>query len=135
MSHGERAAPVRVLVVDDEPVTRACLAEILHSQGFAVTTAGTGADGLQQLQLAGGVELLVLDISLPDMDGPDIAVRAAAIYGARPTIFVTGWVSEFFELGVVPGRWEVLQKPVAIPRLLECIGRLGVPVPAPDRAP
>ena len=132
MSHAEHATPLRVLVVDDEPSTRDCLAEILEMHGYDVRSAGSGSAGLAMLEEVGGVDLLVLDISMPDMDGPDVAVRAAAIYGARPTIFVTGWVDEFFELGDVPGPWVVLQKPVAIPKLLECVERLGLrPVPEP----
>lgn len=134
MSPSEHAPPLRVLVVDDEPVTRDCLAEILEMQGYEVRSAGSGLAGLAKLEEAGGgVDLLVLDISMPDMDGPDLAVRAAAIYGARPTIFVTGWVDEFFELGDVPGPWVVLQKPVAVPKLLECVERLGVR-PSPGRS-
>lgn len=133
MSDCERAASLRVLVVDDEPGTRALLTEILQAQGYDVRAAASGADGLEQLRQGSGADLLVLDISLPDMDGPDLALRAAQTYGPRPTIFVTGWVDEFFQLADVPGRWVVLHKPVAIPKLLECVETLGAMPSARDQ--
>ena len=126
MSDCERATPLRVLVVDDEPGTRALLAEILQAQCYDVTTAGSGTAALDRLRESSGADLLVLDISLPDMDGPDLAMRAAESFGPRPVVFVTGWVDEFFHMAEVPGRWVVLHKPVAIPKLLECVESLGV---------
>lgn len=133
MSDCERAASLRVLVVDDEPGTRALLTEILEAQGYDVRSAGSGADGLEKLREGSGADLLVLDISLPDMDGTDLALRAAQTYGPRPTIFVTGWVDEFFQMSEVPGRWVVLHKPVAIPKLLECVESLGVAARSGDQ--
>lgn len=133
MSDCERAASLRVLVVDDEPGTRALLTEILQAQGYEVRAAASGADGLEQLREGSGADLLVLDISLPDMDGTDLAIQAARTWGPRPTIFVTGWVDEFFQMSDVPGHWVVLRKPVAIPKLLECVASLGVEARSGDQ--
>ncbi len=116
----------RVLVVDDEPATRELLAEILEHQGCEARTAGDGVDAMRVLaSLQGAIDLLVLDVGLPDIDGPVLAAHIGSIYGARPTLFVTGWVDEFVPLEDVPGRWAILHKPIAIPKLLEAIESLG----------
>lgn len=61
----------RVLVIDDEPQIRRFLRISLGSQGFEVLEAPSGALGLGQAA-AGGIDLVLLDLGLPDMDGQAI---------------------------------------------------------------
>jgi len=65
------AAPVRVLVVDDEPAIRRFLRTSLDSQGFDVLEAPDGQSALAQMA-RGTLDVLVLDLGLPDMDGLDV---------------------------------------------------------------
>ncbi len=58
----------RVLVIDDEPQIRRFLRISLGSQGFEVIEASSGSMGLGRAE-AGGVDLVLLDLGLPDMDG------------------------------------------------------------------
>jgi len=58
----------RVLVVEDDADTRELLREFLRRAGFAVVEAGDGAAGLRQLY-ASRPDLVILDISLPRLDG------------------------------------------------------------------
>lgn len=58
----------RVLVIDDEPQIRRFLRISLGSQGFEVVEAPSGTLGLSQAE-AGGIDVVLLDLGLPDMDG------------------------------------------------------------------
>ena len=62
----------RVLVVDDEPEIAALLAERLEQDGLAVATASCGRRALAALE-QGGVDLVVSDLRMPDMDGTTLA--------------------------------------------------------------
>jgi CheY-like chemotaxis protein len=58
----------RVLVVDDEPQVRATIAEALALEGYDVTEAGNGAEGLALLRTT-RPDVIVLDLWMPIMDG------------------------------------------------------------------
>ena len=60
--------PPAILVVEDELLTRRTLQELLQREGFAVTTAGTMAEGLGEVNRR-AYDLVLLDIVLPDGDG------------------------------------------------------------------
>src|SRR5215212_3182158 len=60
---------MRVLIVDDHPITRAALASLLQAHGFSV--AGEAADGEEAIELARRVlpDLVLLDLSMPGLGG------------------------------------------------------------------
>jgi diguanylate cyclase (GGDEF)-like protein len=60
--------PQRILVVEDDPEIRYLLTTILVGEGREVLSAATGAEGRSRLE-AGDVDLVVLDLILPDVDG------------------------------------------------------------------
>jgi sigma-B regulation protein RsbU (phosphoserine phosphatase) len=81
----------RLLVVDDDPTNRETLFELLSQRGYAVTLA---EDGEHALQLAGqdGFDLVLLDITMPGIDGFEV-LRQLRHYQGRselPVIMVTG---------------------------------------------
>lgn len=66
----------RVLVVDDEPQIRTVLRAYLEADGFTVVEAGTGADALHLIDVAGhDLDLVLLDVGLPDLGGLDVLAR------------------------------------------------------------
>jgi two-component system KDP operon response regulator KdpE len=89
----------RVLVVDDEPQIVRALAINLRARGYAVRTAGTGAEALE-VAADQGPELVVLDLGLPDMEGTDV------IAGLR------GWTS--VPILVLSGRSDSTDKVEAL---------------------
>ena len=127
------SAKQRVLVVDDDPSICRAYDEILRAEGYDVVTSGSRAEGLVALErLKGEVDAYIVDIGLRDADGPDFARDAVARYGKRPTIYVSGWTDDFWDLSSAPGPWMVLRKPVPVPRLLAALRWLieGGPKPA-----
>jgi two-component system KDP operon response regulator KdpE len=79
-------AETRVLIVDDEPAIARALRPTLQSQGFAVSVATTGAEGLAAWERE-EPHLILLDLGLPDMDGVAV-VRALRKQGATTPILV-----------------------------------------------
>ena len=80
----------RVLVVDDEEYQRAGLASMVSSWGFAVETAGDGAEALEKLA-ANQVHVLVTDLMMPRMDGFELLKRLGAQGSMPPTIVLTAF--------------------------------------------
>jgi DNA-binding response OmpR family regulator len=112
----------RVLIVEDDAAIRESYADILRGAQYEVTTAGSHEAALALLERSGGaVDVLVLDIGLPDADGADVARDAARQFGDRPTLYVSGWTPDFWQLSDAPGRWLVLQKPIPGRRLLKAV--------------
>ena len=59
----------QILVVDDSKTVRNLVAFILKSEGFKVTTAEDGLDGLEKLYSMQGIDLIMSDVNMPRMDG------------------------------------------------------------------
>ncbi len=66
--------PAHVLVIDDEPQIRKFLRISLAAQGYQVSEAATGTDGLAQAAL-GQPDLVILDLGLPDRDGQEVLIE------------------------------------------------------------
>ena len=116
----------QILVVDDDPSICSSYEEILRAEGYDVVTAGSRAAALEEIERKrDDVDVLVLDIALPDADGTEVARDITARIGDRPTLFVSGWSDEFWNLGEAPGRWLVMQKPIPIPRLIAAVDWLS----------
>jgi CheY-like chemotaxis protein len=82
----ERRPAPRALVVEDDPVSRRALANLLRTHGWDVTTAATAAEGVRQLA-AVRPDAVLLDLMLPDGDGEQVLIRArAAGHPARVTV-------------------------------------------------
>lgn len=114
----------KILVCEDDPVFRDLVDLALRARGHAVTCAEDGAQAVRELG-AGGFDLIITDIVMPDRDGLEL-IRAMREMGARlPILAVTAGLSEM--RGIVQkaatamGANEVLLKPVPIPAL---IGRI-----------
>ena len=82
-----KAAP-HVLVVDDEPQIRRFLDIGYRAQGYRVSLAGNAAEALEALA-GGDVDLLVLDLGLPDRDGSEV-LHDLRGWSDLPVIVLTG---------------------------------------------
>ena len=112
----------RILIVDDDPAICLAYSDILTGVGYEVLTAHSRADAMAVLDIVGTeVDVLILDIRLPDADGSQVAHDIADRIGHRPTLYVSGWTDDFWDLANAPGRWRVRQKPIPVPWLLETV--------------
>jgi DNA-binding response OmpR family regulator len=84
-----------LLVVDDTPSKRYVLASWLRRAGYSVEEAATGAEALTRFRL-GGIDLVVLDVFLPDRSGFEICeeMKADPDYGNTPVIHVSATAIE-----------------------------------------
>ena len=81
-----------VLVVDDEVIIRALIADVLEDLGYTTLEAGDGPSGLAMLEAAGQVDLLITDVGLPNgMNGRQLADAARALRPDLKVLFITGY--------------------------------------------
>jgi len=80
-----------ILIVDDSKTVRNLVAFILKKEGFRVTTAEDGLDGLEKLYAHGEVHLIVSDVNMPRMDGFTFikAVREQEGYRDLPIVVLS----------------------------------------------
>jgi two-component system, NtrC family, response regulator AtoC len=81
-----------ILVVDDEQLIRWSLAERLKTEGYEVLEAETGAEALEHAQ-HGGVDLVLLDYKLPDLDGVTILRKLKELDPDTLVILLTAYAS------------------------------------------
>jgi two-component system, cell cycle sensor histidine kinase and response regulator CckA len=82
---------VTVLVVDDEEPLRLYVARVMENEGFHVITAGDGVEALALLGQSGVlVELVITDVCMPNMTGPELATHLATRPTALPVLFMSG---------------------------------------------
>jgi DNA-binding response OmpR family regulator len=81
----------RVLVVDDEPEVREVLQEFLLTRGYDVVVASSGAEALGALDPTGPdrPDVVLLDVTMPGMDGVETLRRMAKVDPLIPVIMVT----------------------------------------------
>jgi len=120
------SASPRVFVVDDDTQIVQLYDVALRGQGYDVITASTCAEATAKLDaIKGDAQVLVVDFGLPDGDGADFVRDAAAKYGPKPTLYVSGWTDEFWQLSDAPGRWLIMRKPINMKKLLAAVAWLA----------
>jgi two-component system cell cycle response regulator len=75
---------MRILIADDDLTSRTVLAGVLKKEGHEVEATVDGAQAWQALQQPGAPALVILDWTMPEMDGPEVVRRVRAIQTDRP---------------------------------------------------
>src|SRR5262249_13340445 len=119
----ERSVSGRILVVEDDVHIRESLRDVLEDEGYEVTTARNGKEGLEQLAEMNHPCVVLLDLMMPVMNGGEFlkAVRADDIIASIPVIVVSAWPKEAAR--VADQAQSFVKKPVALEVLLEEIER------------
>jgi PAS domain S-box-containing protein len=113
-----------VLVIDDDPATRALMERILSREGFRVVTAPDGPTGIELARREMPV-VITLDLLMPGMDGWTVlgALKAQEDLAHIPVVMLT--ILDEQRIGFALGAAEYLTKPIERNRLVEVIRRHG----------
>jgi PAS domain S-box-containing protein len=111
-----------VLVVEDEPVVRSLIVEVLGDLGYNTMEAADGTEGLKLLQSRRQIDLLVTDVGLPGLNGRQLADAAR---GTRPNLkvlFITGYAENAtLAAGFLEPGMQMITKPFAVDALAQKI--------------
>jgi PAS domain S-box-containing protein len=135
-------APLRLLLVDDDPVMLRTLSETLSQDGHMVTTASggqAGIDAVHQAHAAGGsFDAVITDLGMPYVDGRRVAAAVKETDAATPVIMLTGWGQRLAADGDIPQHVDqMLAKPPKVQSLRAALalatrprrGAGGMPAP------
>jgi two-component system KDP operon response regulator KdpE len=112
------AAPLRILVVDDEPAIRRFLRTSLTAEGYLVIEAADGTTALDTLR-RNPIDVLVLDLGLPDIDGFDIIRQLRGAGSAVPIIILSSRTDESGKVQALDlGADDYVTKPFGVDELL-----------------
>jgi CheY-like chemotaxis protein len=113
----------RLLVVDDDFATREVMSMTLAGEGYRVATAANGADALQRMGDRDRPSLILLDLSMPVMDGQTFCARRKE--GGLPSVpvIVVSSAADLAQRAKDLGADGYLEKPVDTIRLLDAVRR------------
>jgi PAS domain S-box-containing protein len=102
-----------ILLVEDEAVVRQLIAEILETSGYTVLMAADGPSALELLRRhPADVDLLVTDVVMPGMSGPEVASAVTAMRPATEVLYISGYTDQAIgHHGVLEPGIAFLQKP------------------------
>lgn len=116
-------------MINDEPAVRTVLAEILSGHGYTVVQAQNGPEGLARCE-AGGVDLVLTDISMPEMSGWEVAAACRTRFPSLRVGVITGWGDQLDPALIERHHVQfVLAKPFMPSDVLREIGKVLTPMP------
>jgi len=105
------AAPATVLIADDDPIALELLGEVLTSEGHRVRAAAGGEECLR-LAAAEPVDLAIVDLRMPDVDGVQVLRRLASIQPGVPVLILTAFATIDTAIEAIrEGAYDYLSKP------------------------
>ncbi|MBI1798918.1 MAG: PAS domain S-box protein [Candidatus Eisenbacteria bacterium] len=112
-----------VLLIEDDEMVRALLEEALAAAGYEVMVAQNGRDALERADsLLDRVDIVVTDVVMPNLSGPDVAERLRAIRPGLPVLFISGYTDDELATRVRPvSDSAFLQKPFSPATLIRKI--------------
>jgi CheY-like chemotaxis protein len=115
----------RILLIEDEPLIRDLLAEVLLEADFEIMEAGDGEQALEMLERHDRLDLLLTDVHLPGrFNGVDVALNARTRHPDLPVVFATGRPETLKSFGKLGLREVCLPKPLSPIEALTVVERL-----------
>jgi CheY-like chemotaxis protein len=111
-----------ILLAEDEPMVRAIVATTLRDQDYTILEATNGVEALQVAQehTAAGIQLLISNIVMPQMDGIELATRFRGLFPDAKILLITGYIDEpNIQQAVSDTSIEFLLKPVTPQALVQ----------------
>jgi len=121
------ALPVQleILVIDDEPLVRSLIKQVLEKRGHVVTEAGNGQEGVRRFREK-GFDLVITDHGMPVMNGLDAAFRIKKQNPQTPVLLITGWQTETDAIFQKPsGIDEFITKPFDLEKIISLVEEYG----------
>ena len=113
-----------VMVIDDERDILTCLHEALTGEGYRVTAAVSGAEGLD-LIARDVPDLLMLDLRMPDMNGIEVLQRVRHTHPDLPVVVCSALTSYKTDFDIVTGNVAAfLEKPLDLDVVIDTVGRI-----------
>ena len=108
-----------ILLVDDEPAILKLTERMLERQDYTVLAAPTPGDAIRLAKEQGGKNhLLITDVVMPEMNGPDLAKELLSLYPHIKRLFVSGYTADVIaDHGVLDESVHFIQKPFTLQRL------------------
>jgi PAS domain S-box-containing protein len=114
-----------VLVVEDEPLVRLLIIDVLDELGYKALEASDGPSGLRILQSPQRVDLLITDIGLPGLNGRQVADAARVVRPDLKVLFMTGYAENAAAAqGILASGMQIITKPFAMDVLAKRIREL-----------
>lgn len=131
-----RLPALRVLCIDDEPLLRDMLKQVLENGGHSVELADGGQVGLDLFRSASRrgtpFDVVITDLGMPYLDGRQLSQTLKRESANTPIIMLTGWGALLKEDGDIPTQVDgVLSKPPKISELYEMLGVVTAAHPSP----
>ena len=135
MASGDRSVAGRtVLLVEDENGIRLALLRALSREGYDAIGAANGAEAMCLLAERADIDLIVTDLTMPQMTGEQLAQRVEVERPGLPVVLMSGYSPTLLESASgVRGGHHFLQKPFAIELFLRTVADALAGVPAGDR--
>ncbi len=101
-----------ILVVEDQPAVRSLILVVLREKGYRILEAANGEDAIRIASSSSGIDLLLLDVVLPDMSGLELAERIEALATGIKVLYMSGYTENvLMQRGVLKPGFQYLPKP------------------------
>jgi len=123
------APPMRILLIDDDPLVLRSLRDALELEGHDVVTSEGGQAGIDEFAgaLEGGkpIDIVITDLGMPYVDGRKVAARIHQLDPQVPVVMLTGWGHRLIATDDIPEHVDrVLSKPPKMPELRAVLAEL-----------
>jgi len=113
-----------ILLVEDEDTVRAVAERALTRQGFKVTTASDGEEGLEIVRAGHQFDLIISDVVMPTMDGPAMAREIRKLKPEVPVLFMSGYAEEQLRREIDIESMYFLPKPFSVAQIGKLVGEV-----------
>ncbi len=111
----------RILLAEDDSTLRTLIGDALMARGYRVLSASNGLDALELSRTAGGIDLLLSDVVMPQMNGPELARGLVRHHPQARLLFMSGYTADAFHDSPDVAHAPVLPKPFSIDQLVRAV--------------